>query len=206
MRQEVNLYQPIFRKQRKVFSAVAIFQVAGLVLAGLVTIYLWGQWQGRMLEEEVVRMEERRDNSQQRLQQIQREMPARTPSPALEREQERLETRLQQRRRVAEFLAEGEMGVATGFSGHFAGLARQRQDGMWLNSLRLYGGGRQMDLTGVALAERLVPQYVQKLSEEEVFAGTEFRRVELRRSEDAPQQILFELRSRVPEDQGGQRR
>ena len=36
--QQINLYQPIFRKQEKKFSTTAMLQAAGLVLAGIVLI------------------------------------------------------------------------------------------------------------------------------------------------------------------------
>ena len=41
MIQQVNLYQPMFRKQRRIFSAVAMFQSVVLVAIGLAAIYTY---------------------------------------------------------------------------------------------------------------------------------------------------------------------
>ena len=39
MTQQINLYQPIFRTQKKIFSATTIAQAAGLFVVGLLLIY-----------------------------------------------------------------------------------------------------------------------------------------------------------------------
>ncbi len=38
MRQQINLYQPVFRRERKVFSAVAMIQVLALVFVALLGV------------------------------------------------------------------------------------------------------------------------------------------------------------------------
>ena len=44
--QQVNLYQPIFRKQKKVFSARALVQAVVLVAVALGGIFGYSRWQG----------------------------------------------------------------------------------------------------------------------------------------------------------------
>ena len=50
MYQQINLYQPIFRKQRQIFSATTLAQVLGVVAAALLLLYGYGLLQVRGLE------------------------------------------------------------------------------------------------------------------------------------------------------------
>ncbi len=59
MYQQINLYQPIFRKQRQIFSATTLAQLLGIVAAALLLIYGYGLLQVRGLEGEVVQLEGR---------------------------------------------------------------------------------------------------------------------------------------------------
>ena len=49
MNQQINLYHPIFRRQEKKFSARAMLQASGLLLAGTVIMYAFPSWQGGAL-------------------------------------------------------------------------------------------------------------------------------------------------------------
>jgi hypothetical protein len=40
--QQVNLYQPIFKRQRHIFSALTMLQSAAVVIVALLTIYGYG--------------------------------------------------------------------------------------------------------------------------------------------------------------------
>ena len=59
MYQQINLYQPIFRKQRQIFSATTMLQALGLVVIALLAIYTYGLLQVGDLEVEVVQLEGR---------------------------------------------------------------------------------------------------------------------------------------------------
>src|SRR5258706_453055 len=59
MYQQINLYQPIFRKQRQIFSATTLAQVLGVVAAALLLLYGYGLLQVRGLEAQVVQLEGR---------------------------------------------------------------------------------------------------------------------------------------------------
>ena len=57
MSQQINLYQPIFRRERKVFSAATIAQATLVVAAGLAAIYGYASWKMRGLNREVAMLE-----------------------------------------------------------------------------------------------------------------------------------------------------
>ena len=57
--QQINLYQPIFRRQRQIFSALTMAQAVGVFVTALLTIYGYGLWQVRGLEAEALQLEGR---------------------------------------------------------------------------------------------------------------------------------------------------
>ena len=57
--QQINLYQPIFRRQRHIFSAVTMMQSIAAVVVALMTIWLYGLWQVRGLENQALELEGR---------------------------------------------------------------------------------------------------------------------------------------------------
>ena len=44
VKQQVNLYQPIFRHRRPLFSALALLQVVGMIALGLGAVYGYSAW------------------------------------------------------------------------------------------------------------------------------------------------------------------
>ena len=57
--QQVNLYQPIFRKQRQVFSAPTLAQAAALIVVALLGLYGFGRFKLTGLEVELGQLEAR---------------------------------------------------------------------------------------------------------------------------------------------------
>src|SRR3990172_855453 len=65
--QQINLYQPIFRKEEKKFSTVAMFQAVGLVAIGVVLLYGFTWWQSEALKSELKRVEQSYATASKRL-------------------------------------------------------------------------------------------------------------------------------------------
>ena len=94
MRQQVNLYQPIFRKQRRVFSARAMFTAAAAVMAGLMAVHGYGVWQLSVLRTEVAGLAAQRNAAQQRLVELEQRLPLRRKSRLLESEIVRIQSQI----------------------------------------------------------------------------------------------------------------
>lgn len=184
MKQQVNLYQPIFRKERRVFSARAMLASVGVVLAGLLLIYGYAHWQMYELRAELGRLEAQRRAATERLTGLEGVIPARGKSQLLEAEIGRLERELDRKRRVAAALEGGALGNTEGFSSYLTGLARQRVDGLWLTGLRISEGGERLILAGRALSPERVPVLVQRLAGESAFAGLHFNTLDMERTDD----------------------
>jgi len=65
--QQVNLYQPIFRKEEKKFSTVAMLQAMGLVVVGVAAIYAYTWWHVGALKSELKRAEQQHVAATKRL-------------------------------------------------------------------------------------------------------------------------------------------
>lgn len=191
--QQINLYQPLFRKQEKIFSAKTMLQGAGLVALGMAAFFAYAAWQTRSLESQVAQFERQRDEATRRVTDLARTMPERSKSMALEQEVVRLRSDLRSKQQVVARLADRSTGNTSGYSAHLEGLARQRLPLLWLTHIGLRRGGSVVELRGSALNPEQVPQYLQRLSAETAFSGVEFRQFTLSRAEKAPQQVDFVL-------------
>ena len=191
--QQINLYQPIFRKQKKVFTAVAMLQVTGFVFLILAAIYAYSWWQLQPFEQELERATAEHKRLQQQVENLQARVKTEAKSQLLEDEVKKLRRELEQKRQVSAMLSEGRFGNQSGFSALWAGLARQHIDGLWLTGVRFENGGRKLTLSGRTISAELVPIYIQRLSREDAFSGLSFNLLEMNRDPDNPSMIRFNL-------------
>ena len=189
MYQQINLYQPIFRKQRQIFSAVAMAQALAVVTLALLAIFAYGLLRVRGLEAAVVQLEGRERALTTQLARID---PASSRSRRDEVEQElaRLNATLLDQQRLIEVLRERPLGNGTGFSGYLAALGRQRTPELWLTALAINGGTGAIELACRSLTPKLVPEYMQRLGREAVLAGQQFDRFEIERDEETGQAVF----------------
>ena len=180
MKQQINLYQPIFRQQRPLFSAVALLQVLGVITLGLSVVYGFSAWQVKRLARDVTQLEQAQENAAQRLETLQKQFPKRAPSPLLQAEIARLKTEIIGAEAIAAALRTGALGNSAGLSTYLAGLARQHVNGTWLTKIDITDGGSTIGVYGRATQPELVPQYVEKLAIEPAFAGKTFSSLKLK--------------------------
>ena len=195
MRQEINLYQPIFRKQKKVFSSKALLQASALVVAGLLLVYGYGVWRLQGLEEELLALQGQRQAASQRLEKLAKQFPQREKSRVLEAELQRLTRDVRLRRKVEQLLTSGAYGNRKGFSEHLAALARQHIAGLWLTNVEISEVSKGVGLAGSAVDPKLVPKYVQRFSNEPSLAGMRFQHLRVDRPEPESARVQFQLRT-----------
>jgi Tfp pilus assembly protein PilN len=178
MYQQINLYQPIFRKQRQIFSALTMLQGLGLVAVALAALYTYGLMSVGSLEAEVVQLEGREQALATQLMRLDPTLGDNRRAE-LEAELKRLNATLLDQQRLIDVLRDRPLGDTAGFSGYLAALARRRTPELWLTSLAVNGGTGAIELTGRSLRAELVPEYMQRLGEEKALAGQRFDRFEI---------------------------
>jgi len=183
MYQQINLYQPIFRKQRQVFSATTMAQALGIVAAALLLVYGYGAWAVADLEVEVVQLEGR---EKALIAQLARLDPSlgRSRREELEQELRRLNATLLDQQRLIQVLRDEPLGNTDGFSPYLAALGRQRTTELWLTELAINGGSGAIELAGRSTRPELVPEYLQRLGRETQLVGQLFDRFEIERDEE----------------------
>jgi hypothetical protein len=195
MYQQINLYQPIFRKQRQIFSAATMFQALAIVAVALLAIYGYGSLRVRSLEAEVVQLEGRERALSTQLARIDPTMnQGRRDEVA--GELARLNATLLDQQRLIEVLREQPLGDTAGFSPYLAALGRQRTPMLWLTAIGVNGGTGAIELAGRSLDAKLVPEYMQRLADEPALAGQRFDRFEITH-DDTTGEAVFRATSRA---------
>ena len=181
MSQQINLYQPIFRKEEKKFSTVAMLQAMGLVVFGVVAIYAYTWWQVGALKSELKRAEQQHAATTKRLAEATEKFGQRAGKSSLDSEITRMEGEIVVKQRIQEILQRGVFSNTHGFSDYFVSFSRQHIPGVWLTGFDITGAAEQMMLAGRSTNPELVPRYMQKLSAEKTLSGIEFRVFQMNR-------------------------
>ena len=167
MSQQINLFNPLFLRQEKYFSARTMLQSLGLILLGLAAIYAYAWWQHRDLE--------RLAAGYARQLTVQRDqflsLSAQGRSKLLEAEVARLEADVRGRRAALDMMQGGGLGNIEGFSRYFAAFARHSMRGVWLTGFSVGDNGNLLSIRGRVLHPDLVPAYLKALNEEDVMRG-----------------------------------
>lgn len=182
MSQQINLYQPMLRTQKKIFSARTILELSGIFIAGLLVIYAFATYQLSGLERQVDELEARRDTAMSQLQTLAAQQQPATQSRRIQAQIREAEAERDRMQLLLRGFQDRSVGDTGGFSAHFAGLARQRVNGLWLTEILV--GTRGIELAGHTEAGQLLPRYLARLGGEQAFTGTEFASLELERGDE----------------------
>lgn len=200
MSQQINLYQPIFRKEEKKFSTVAMLQSVGLVAIGVVALYVFTWWQTGALRDELKRVEQHHATASKRLADAADKFGQHKGPSTLDSEIARLEGEIVAKQQIQDVLQRGIFSNTSGFSDYLTSFARQRIPGVWLTGFDITGAAEQMSLAGRTTDPELVPRYMQKLSSEKRLSGIEFKTFQMSRPEpDAknPESMFVEFQAKT---------
>jgi hypothetical protein len=216
--QQINLFNPVFLKQRKVFSAVAMARAIAVLAAGLALFSVYSVRSADALAAEAKNLDTQLKLKQARLAEFEAKYPPRKKDPALEAELATLQAQLRAMDEISDILGRGAFGNSKGYSEYFRAFARQNVDGLWLTGLTITGASGEVDIHGRALQAQLVPGYIGKLAQEPVLKGKTFANLRIGqpaapaasevqaapgaeapakpKKEDAPRFVEFDLEAR----------
>lgn len=191
--QQINLYQPIFRKQPVAFSFWTGLLLSAIVITGMFAIYGFGKWQLQQMEGQLDSLHQRNSALKKDIAAIERKLP----EPKINRLLERKITQLAERRKTGMALLntlQSRMeGNPRGFSDYFEGLARQTETGLWFTRIDIKQGGRALNLSGETVQPELVPNLLQRLESEAAFNGKTFQVMKLKRGDSQEGDLEFSL-------------
>ena len=180
MSQQVNLYQPIFRKQRRKFSATTMLQAAVLMVLGIGLMYGYTYWQVRQLRMDVAQTDKQLASLTKRLDETMSQFGERLQSKDLQAQVQKLQQQLVEKRNLQQVLQSAQFNTQ-GFSGYFIAFARQHIPEVWITGLDITGAAEQLTLSGRSTNPELVPRYLQRLSSETRLSGIEFQSFQMTR-------------------------
>jgi hypothetical protein len=185
--QQINLFNPIFRKQKKYFSSVTMAQGLAIICVACALLALDAARRTRALSTQAASIDALLLARQERLAEFRVRYAPRQKSATLAAEIAAAQLELSMLANAQATVARGGFGDTRGFSSYFRAFARQSVDGLWPTGLTIASGGNQLGVQGNALQADLVPLYMRRLASEPVMQGKAFSSLEIGDAVTGPQ-------------------
>jgi hypothetical protein len=174
MSQQINLINPALIKQKDFLTIVNMGVVYGVFTALMLGWWSYSQQQLKQLtrqkEDLVVAVQQTQDRLTQ---QVAASAP-RAPSLALQQQLALLETKQQVQAQMLTAIEQGRPQQDRGLANYMRGFAQQTVDGLWLTGFSIDETNKTMTVRGRSLEAEVLPNYMQRLGQEPVFAGKLF--------------------------------
>lgn len=174
MRQQINLYQPIFRRERKTLSAVTVAATIGVVVVTLTGFSLYTARGVARLETEVAQLTEQQERQQAQMAKVGELFSRQARRSDVDARVKALKSTLSERTQALAVLQSGAAGQTSGFASRMEALARRHVNGLWIEGLAMSGTHSTMSISGGSVDADIVPAYLRSLSSEAVLSGTRF--------------------------------
>ena len=185
MSQQINLFNPIFRKKSFSFtSSSAMLYGAGIaiVIAALIVVY-----QDRELTRVQTAAHSVGSTHAELTANVARltgDLAKQKPNAALEAELAALDAQLQGRQDVIDTLKSGAVGNTEGFSDYMRAFSRQNVSGLWLTGFDI--AGNELAIQGRTLNADLVASYLKQLNQEKSLQGRQFAALRINQPQPEP--------------------
>ncbi|WP_296001056.1 MSHA biogenesis protein MshA [Rugamonas sp.] len=181
MSQQINLFNPIFLKQKKVFGAVPMLEALGVIVLGALVLGWLAQQRVSVLEQRAAAGKTMVAERETRLNKAAVQFAPRQRSATLDSEVAAAEAELNSLHQVDSVLHGGALGNTAGYAEYFRAFARQDVSGLWLTGVSIVGAGNDIGVQGRAMQATLIPNYIARLTAEKVMNGKTFGRLEIAR-------------------------
>ncbi|WP_260291473.1 hypothetical protein [Sedimenticola hydrogenitrophicus] len=188
-KQQINLYQPIFRKQPVAFSFNMLLILVMVSILAMASLQGLGEWQSAQLADRLRSTQAQHDALEASLARMAERLPRPTVNKMLESELQQL---IEKRKSGFALLNTLKSRIAAnrdGFSGIFEGLARQSFPELWFSHIAITEAGNFLSLKGQVMQPEWLPLLLKNLDQEPAFTGKHFQIVELAR-QDGPVPVL----------------
>jgi hypothetical protein len=187
MSQQINLFNPIFLKQEKHFSALTMLQALAIILLCGILLTVYTAFQLSSLKNEASHTAAQLQLTQNQLAKVTAEYGPKQKDAKLDEKVQRMEADVQALQRVSATLKKGEFGNTDGYASYMDAFARQIVAGVWLTGFSIRGAGSELSIQGGALRPELVPAYLNRLKSEPVMQGASFATLEMALPKTPPQ-------------------
>ncbi len=174
MSQQINLFNPIFLKQKKTFSALNMVEALGLLLIGVIVFYGFASYEATGLARQADETARQFRQSKLQLAEVSVRYAPKKADASLEADVANLQADVNARQALVSSLGVGALTNDTSYAEYMRALARQSVGGLWLTGFKVGNGGAQMEIIGRALQPELVPAYIHRLNQERTMQGRAF--------------------------------
>jgi hypothetical protein len=179
--QQINLFNPIFLKQKKIFTALPMAEALGAIVLGALLLTWYAGRSVDQLAQQAAAGKLLVAERERRLAEANQQFAPRQKSPTLAAEVAQADAELAALHRVQAFLQQGTLGNGAGYAEYFRALARQHVPGLWLTGVTIVGAGTEIGVQGRAMQPTLIPQYIGRLKLEPVMQGKTFASLDIAR-------------------------
>jgi hypothetical protein len=194
--QQINLFNPVFLNQKKLFSVVTMLQGLVLIMLGAGLFYAYASYQIKSLGEHAEETRKRIDKEQTKLSNFLAGYSSEESNKQLEAELAQITAKVQAQAKLITALKAG--GNTQGYADYMRAFARETVQGLWLTDFFITGDPAHIKLGGAVISPDLLPEYIQALSNEPVMQGIAFSSLEMQRGGKDGNFVHFMLNSDVP--------
>ncbi|WP_027867435.1 hypothetical protein [Massilia alkalitolerans] len=174
MSQQINLFNPAFQPQKKVFTAATMALSLLVLVGGIAALASYGRMQTASLQAQARAGAVQLERKQARLASVNLDFAPRQKNKDLDAEIAEAQAQLAALRDISRVIERGELGDTAGYAGYFKALARQSIAGLWLTGVSVSGGGRDIGIRGRTTDPATVPGYLARLTGEPLMQGKSF--------------------------------
>ena len=186
MSQQINLFNPIFMKQRKYFTLLAMVQALGLIVAGSLCLYGYAVYQVAQLKRQSEESTKQYNAVQAQIARSTGQFSPQQANQSLQDEVKKLERDLAEQIGLVDTLKSGSVGNTTGYSKYMRAFSRQVVQGLWLTGFKVTGDAAEISLSGGVVTPELLPTYIQRLGKEPAMRGKSFATLEMQLHKSEP--------------------
>jgi Tfp pilus assembly protein PilN len=197
--QQINLFNPIFLRQEKQFSAVAMAQGLGVISVAVLGFASFSTYQSvQVSKDAAVASAALKSTQEQLVKMVDKTKPA-PVNKQIEEDIQKAESRLRASQQILGFVQNGEFKSSQSYSSFLRAFSNKAMPGVWLTGFSLSDGGNDIEITGRALQPGLVPAYIKSLKSESAFAGKSFGSMLLRSPQtEAVQKATADVSKALP--------
>lgn len=196
MKQQINLYQPLFHLKKNLLPATKMLLIAAVLALLMIIPYGFFAYQINGLSEKLLQVRNEEGQLTKNIDKIRALVP-KEKSQLLENEIERLTSERESKKLLIGYLSACQIQRSGGFSSYLEALAKQKvDDGLWLRLISFGSVAGSMTLEGSATDPQLVPRYLQHLSEDGSFNDVEFSEFRIIRSKGSEESVEFFMKTK----------
>ncbi|MCG5514371.1 PilN domain-containing protein [Ectothiorhodospira shaposhnikovii] len=196
MKQSINLYR-IHNPGPRVWISLRNMLLLALILALVLAVHTGLQTrEATLLNQSLADMRARERQLQEDLQRLRELIPPQTRADNLQADIDAMTARRERLERSIEVLQLHLPRAGVDLRAPLQALDRSNQSGLWLTGVTLDDQGRGLRLEGRALASRLVPAYLDRMTREPALAGLRFHQVRVQQAENESPGVQFVISTR----------